>query len=66
MSAAKKLGLIAAGYVLSFIGGLAAVALNELFMPADIAETSPGMVAFGDMILFVLVAASVSRRPGSC
>jgi hypothetical protein len=24
-------------------------------MPADLALTSPGMVAFGDMVLFVLV-----------
>jgi hypothetical protein len=63
MSTAKKLGLIAAGYVLSFIGGLAAVALNELFMPADIAETSPGMVAFGDMILFVLIVGFLALAP---
>ena len=55
MSAGKKLVLIATGYVLSIIGGLVMVALNEAFMPADIAQGSPGMVAFGDMILFVLV-----------
>ena len=44
MSAAKKLALIAAGYAFSVAGGLAAVAVNELRMPADIAQTSPGMV----------------------
>jgi hypothetical protein len=63
MSTAKRLALIAAGYVLAVIGGLAAVALNELFMPADIAETSPGMVAFGDMILFVLVVGFLGLAP---
>ena len=39
------LALIAAGYALSVGGGLAAVAVNELFMPVDVAQTSPGMVA---------------------
>ena len=63
MSAAKKLALIVAGYALSFAGGVAAVAVNELRMPADIAQTSPGMVAFGDMILFVLAAGFFSLAP---
>jgi hypothetical protein len=56
MSTAKRLGLIAAGYALCVVAGFAAVAVNELRMPADVAQGSPGMVAFGDMILFVLVA----------
>ncbi len=63
MSAAKKLAFIAAGYALSVGGGLAAVAINELLIPADIAQTSPGMVAFGDMILFLLVAGFLSLAP---
>jgi hypothetical protein len=63
MSVAKKLALIAAGYVLSVIGGCIAVALNELFMPDDIAQTSGGMVAFGDMILFVLVTGFLGIVP---
>ena len=63
MSTAKKLALIAAGYVLAVVGGVAAVAANELFMPADIAQTSPGMVAFGDMILFVLVTGFLGLAP---
>jgi hypothetical protein len=37
--------------------------VNELRMPADIAQTSPGMVAFGDMILFVLAAGFFSLAP---
>jgi hypothetical protein len=63
MRTAKKLALIAAGYAPSVAGGVAAVAVNELRMPADIAQTSPGMVAFGDMILFVLVAGFLSLVP---
>ena len=56
MSTVKKLALIAAGYALSIVAGLAAVTLNELRMSEDVMQGSPGMVAFGDMILFVLVA----------
>src|SRR6195256_1985155 len=63
MSTPKSLALIAAGYALSVGGGLAAVAVNELFMPVDVAQTSPGMVAFGDMILFVLVVGFFSLAP---
>src|ERR1700733_11740352 len=63
MSTVKKLALIAAGYVLCIVAGFAAVTVNELRMPADVAQGSPGMVAFGDMILFVLVAGFVGLAP---
>ena len=63
MSVAKKLALIALGYVLSLVAGCAAVTVNELLMPSDISQGSPGMVAFGDMILFVLVAGFVGLIP---
>jgi hypothetical protein len=63
MSTAKKLVLIAAGYALCVVAGFAAVTVNELRMPADVAQGSPGMVAFGDMILFVLVAGFVGLAP---
>jgi hypothetical protein len=63
MSTPKSLALIAVGYALSVGGGLAAVAVNELFMPADVAQGSPGMVAFGDMILFVLVTGFLGLVP---
>jgi hypothetical protein len=56
MRTVKRLAWIAAGYALCVVAGLAAVALNELRIAADVAQGSPGMVAFGDMILFVLVA----------
>jgi hypothetical protein len=60
VSKTKSLLLIAAGYALSVVVGIVAVGVNELRMPADIAQTSPGMVAFGDMILFVLVVGFLS------
>src|SRR5580704_9398721 len=63
MSTAKRPALIAAGYALCVVAGLAAVTVNELRMPADVAQGSPGMVAFGDMILFVLVAGFVGLAP---
>jgi hypothetical protein len=63
MSTVKRLVFISAGYALSIVGGLAAVAINEAFMPADIAQTSGGMVAFGDMILLVVVAGFLSLAP---
>ena len=55
--------MIAAGYVVAVGAGLAAVTINEMRMPADVAQGSPGMVAFGDMILFVLVAGFFSLMP---
>jgi|SRR5581483_7719582 len=63
MSVAKKLALIALGYLLALVAGFAAAMVNELLMPADISQGSPGMVAFGDMILFVLVAGFVGLVP---
>jgi hypothetical protein len=63
MSTAKRLAWIAAGYALAVVGGVVAVTLNELFMPADIAQGSPGMVAFGDMILLVLATGFLGLVP---
>jgi hypothetical protein len=63
MRTAKRLALIAAGYVLCVVAGFAAVTVNELRMPTDVAQGSPGMVAFGDMVLFVLVAGFASVVP---
>jgi len=63
MRVAKKLALIAVGYGLSVGGGIAAVAVNELRIPDDIKQTSGGMVAFGDMIVFVLAAGVLSLAP---
>jgi hypothetical protein len=63
MRTSRRLGLIALGYVLAVAGGCVAVALNELFMPEEISQTSGGMVAFGDMILFVLAAGFLGLVP---
>ncbi|MBV9376523.1 MAG: hypothetical protein JO320_15945 [Alphaproteobacteria bacterium] len=63
MSNSKKLAMIAIGYVLSAAVGFAAAAVNEAFMPDDVAQGSPGMVAFGDMILFIFVTGFFSLAP---
>ena len=63
MTTAKKLALIAGGYALSAAGGIAAAAVNEMLIPADISQTSGGMVAFGDMIVFVLGTGFFSLVP---
>ena len=63
MSTTKRLALIAAGYALSVCGGLAAVAVNEARIADEIKETSGGMVAFGDMVLFMLAAGFFSLVP---
>jgi hypothetical protein len=63
MSTAKKLALIAAGYALSVAGGLVAVAVNELLIGEEVAQTSGGMVAFGDMVLFLFVAGALGLAP---
>jgi hypothetical protein len=63
MSAAKRLALIAVGYAVSVGVGIAAVAINELRMSEDVVQGSPGMVAFGDMVLFVLVTGFIGLVP---
>lgn len=63
MSTAKRLALIGAGYAFAVVVGLAAAAINEFRMPADVAQASSGMVAFGDMILFVLVTGFFGLAP---
>ena len=63
MGVAKKLGLIAAGYCLAVAGGVAAVAVNESFIPDDVQQSSGGMVAFGDMIVFLLATGFLSVGP---
>jgi hypothetical protein len=64
MSTTKALALIAVGYTLAIVGGVAAVALSELFMSEDAApQGSDGMVAFGDVVLFILATGFLSLAP---
>ncbi|HTY55922.1 MAG TPA: hypothetical protein VMB26_12000 [Candidatus Binataceae bacterium] len=63
MRITKKLALIAAGYALAVAGGIAAVGVNEMRIADDIKQSSGGMVAFGDMIVFVLAAGVLSLVP---
>jgi hypothetical protein len=63
MGVGKKLCWIAAGYGLSIAGGVGAVTLNELSMSEEIQQGSPGMVAFGDVIVFLLAAGGLSLLP---
>jgi hypothetical protein len=63
VSNSKKLALIAIGYVLSVVVGFVAAAVNEALMPDDVAQGSPGMVAFGGMILFIFVTGFFSLGP---
>ncbi|HEY2248756.1 MAG TPA: hypothetical protein VGH70_15035 [Bradyrhizobium sp.] len=41
MGVPKKLALIALGYGLALVAGLAAVTVNELLMPSDISRARP-------------------------
>lgn len=55
--------LIAAGYGLAIVGGLAAVGVVEALTPDHVSRSSGSMVAFGDMLLFVLVAGVLALAP---
>ena len=63
MSTGKRLAWIGAGYVVAILAGIGATALNELSMSEEASQGSPGMVAFGDMIVFVLAAGVVGLIP---
>jgi hypothetical protein len=63
VSSSKKLALIAIGYVFSVVVGFTAAAVNEALMPDDVTQGSPGMVAFGDMILFIFMSGFLSLVP---
>ena len=62
MTTARKLALIVAGYAVAVAGGLVVVAINELLIPVEVSASS-GMVAFGDVVLFVLVAGFLGLAP---
>jgi hypothetical protein len=59
----RKLARIGIGYAAALALGLAAVFVNELAIPPDVADASSGMAAFGDLFLFVGVAGPVALVP---
>jgi hypothetical protein len=63
MKVGKQLALIAAGYALAVVGGIAAGGLYDLLISDDIKQTSGGMVAFGDMVVFMLATGFLSLVP---
>jgi hypothetical protein len=65
MNTAKKSALIALSYAVAIAAGFAAVTVNETAIPASTAQGSPGMVAFGDMVLFILVTGFFALVPTS-
>lgn len=58
-----RLALIGVGYAIAVAGGVAAVVLNEMRISAEIQQTSGGMVAFGDVVLFLLVTGFLGLAP---
>jgi hypothetical protein len=63
VSTMKRLAWIGAGYVFAIVAGIAAITLNELSMTEEASQGSPGMVAFGDMFVFVLAVGVVGLIP---
>lgn len=63
MSMARQLAWIAGGYAFALVAGIGCAIVNELLVPAEVAQSSGGMVAFGDMIVFVLAAGIVGFVP---
>jgi hypothetical protein len=63
MKVGKQLALIAAGYALAVVGGVAAGVIYDSLIPDDIQQTSGGMVAFADMVVFMLGTGFLSLVP---
>jgi hypothetical protein len=63
MKVGRQLALIAAGYALAVVGGIAAGGLYDLLISDDIKQTSGGMVAFADMVVFMLAAGFLGLVP---
>jgi hypothetical protein len=62
MKKMTKIGLVLAGYILALAGAFLAAYLDDL-MTAQFQAQSPGMVAGGEMILFIAVFAFLSVFP---
>jgi hypothetical protein len=60
-SRATKVGLVLAGYVVAFLTALSVVALHGYLFPTP--DSSGGMAAFGDLILFLMVFGFLALAP---
>ncbi|HTS88979.1 MAG TPA: hypothetical protein VMG41_10850 [Gemmatimonadales bacterium] len=58
-----KVGLVAAGYLLALLLAVAVVRLHDATTSLPPADTSGGMYAFGDAMLFVVVFGVVALLP---
>jgi len=62
MTALKKLAIVGGGYIAAFSIAAAAVVAHMVITGED-AQTSGGMYAFGDLLLFVAVLGGLSVAP---
>ena len=58
-----KVAIVAGGYLLAFFTACAAVAFHTAVISDSGAQSSGGMSAFGDLILFVAVFGAVALVP---
>jgi hypothetical protein len=63
MKPVLKVAIIAGGYLLALLMASAAVALHAALTSESGAQTSGGMSAFGDVVLFVAVFGAVALVP---
>jgi hypothetical protein len=63
MNRTVKMGFIVGGYFSAFAAACLAVYINELMIPASVSQSSGGMVAGGDFILFLFVFFFLSLAP---
>jgi hypothetical protein len=63
VTAAAKLGLVAAGYVVAFVVATASVALYVASTSGPDRQASSGMYAFGDSLLFLAVLGVAAVPP---
>ncbi len=63
MNTSAKTGIVIAGYILACAGAFTAAYVNELATRGTDAQASPGMFAFGQSILFMLVFGGLALIP---
>jgi hypothetical protein len=63
MKPVVKVAIVAGGYLLALLVASAAVALHAALTSESGAQTSDGMSAFGDLVLFVTVFGTIALVP---